>query len=154
MPALSVFLESTFLEVPYVGTTTLFEFYRKSIVLGMDASKLPENMFHFLTFVQFNGIDTNVYTGMRRYIQDYGFFGMYLIMAIWGIIYTAMYNYVRFYAGNLVWIAIYASMVWPLVWMMNDEGVFTGIVQSKTLYFIAMVFLIDWIFGKRGNREL
>ena len=84
-PALSVYLNSTPLESPYIGLTTLWDIYSKLRVLGLS---LPQNI-TFLKFVQFHGINTNVYTAMRRYIEDYGYIGMYLIMYFLGIIYTA-----------------------------------------------------------------
>lgn len=154
LPALSVYLESTFLESPYIGTNTLFEVYRKLIFFGMDPTKLPEDMFHFLPFTMFSGIDTNVYTAMRRYIQDYGFFCMYLIMIFLGMIYTALYNYVRIYTRNIIYIGVYAATVWPLFWLMNDEGVLTGIFQTQTIYMILLMMIFDWIFRRESPKEM
>lgn len=49
--------------------------------LGADLPKVKA----FLPFVDFGGINTNVYSIAGRYILDYGFVGMVLLMSILGI---------------------------------------------------------------------
>ncbi len=154
LPALSVYLESTFLETPYLGASTFHAVYHKLISLGMEQTDVLLNFFHFLPFTNFDGVTTNVYTALRPYIQDYGFWGTCLVMAILGMVYTAMYNYVRLYAKNPVWIVVYANIAWPLVWIMNEDGFFKGIVQTQTIYFILLIFLMDWVFSKLYHREM
>ena len=116
-PALSVYLNSTPLESPYIGLTTLWDIYSKLRVLGLS---LPQNI-TFLKFVQFHGINTNVYTAMRRYIEDYGYIGMYLIMYFLGIIYTAFYRFVEYRSHSLFPIAIYAFIALPLVFLLMTK---------------------------------
>ena len=58
---------------------------------------------------------------MRRYIEDYGYIGMYLIMYFLGIIYTAFYRFVEYRSHSLFPIAIYAFIALPLVFSINDE---------------------------------
>lgn len=144
LPALSFFLESTFLESAYVGKMTLLGIYQKLALLGMDFSDLPSRYF-IMDFVQLNHIDTNVYTGLRRYIQDYGFVGMCLVMMFLGMVYTAFYNYIRFRSRTLVPIIIYASIAWPLFWLINEEGFFTSVLQTNTIYIIVLICLLGRI---------
>lgn len=137
-PALSVYLNSTPLESPYIGLTTLWDIYSKLRVLGLS---LPQNM-TFLNFVQFNGINTNVYTAMRRYVEDYGYIGMYLIMYFLGIIYTAFYRFVEYRFHSLFPIAIYAFIALPLVFSINDDIFLAHIIRTSTLYQICLMYII------------
>lgn len=146
LPALSVYLESTFLDSPYIGVTTLWEVYRKLSVFGMEIPDWREVMYVFLPFVSFNGIDTNVYTGLRRYIQDYGIVGMSLFMMIWGMVYTYIYEHVRLYAGKGIYLVLYASICWPLFWFINDEGLLTYVLQTRTIYLFVLILLFDKFF--------
>lgn len=148
LPALSVYLESTFLDSPYAGVTTLWEIYRKLSFFGIEIPDWREVMYVFLPFVKFNGIDTNVYTGLRRYIQDYGIVGMSLFMMMWGMVYTFFYERVRLYAKQGIYIILYASVSWPLFWFINDEGLLTYVVQTRTLYIFLLILLFDRLFIK------
>lgn len=136
-PALSVYLNSTPLESPYIGLTTLWDIYSKLRVLGLS---LPQNI-TFLKFVQFHGINTNVYTAMRRYIEDYGYIGMYLIMYFLGIIYTAFYRFVEYRSHSLFPIAIYAFIALPLVFSINDEIFLAHILRTSNLYQICLMYI-------------
>lgn len=136
-PALSVYLNSTPLESPYIGLTTLWDIYSKLRVLGLS---LPQNI-TFLKFVQFHGINTNVYTAMRRYIEDYGYIGMYLIMYFLGIIYTAFYRFVEYRSHSLFPIAIYAFIALPLVFSINEEIFLAHILRTSNLYQICLMYI-------------
>lgn len=148
LPALSVYLESTFLDSPYIGVSTLWEVYRKLDFLGIEIPDWREIRYIFLPFVYFNGIDTNVYTGLRRYIQDYGIVGMSLFMMVWGMVYTYIYEYVKLYADKGIYIVMYATISWPMFWFMNDESLLTYVVQTKTIYIFLIVLLFDKFFIK------
>lgn len=136
-PALSVYLNSPPLESSYIGLTTLWDIYSKLRVLGLS---LPQNI-TFLNFVQFNGINTNVYTAMRRYVEDYGYIGMYLIMYFLGMIYTAFYKFVEYHSHSLFPVAIYAFIALPLVFSINDEIFLAHIIRTSNLYQICLMYI-------------
>lgn len=143
-PALSVYLNSISLESPYIGLTTLWEFYNKLYVLGFH---LPDNI-KFLDFVQFKGVNTNVYTAMRRYIEDFGFGGMYLIMFFLGMFYTAFYRFIEYKSHSNFLIAVYASIALPLFFSINEEIFLTHILRMSSLYRILLMYLIYHLFVK------
>lgn len=138
MPAFSVYLDSVHLEVPSVGNSTLTDFTRKLNYLGFNLA--PSTT--FLKFTQFYGIDTNVYTAMRRYIDDYGFVGMYIIMCLMGMAYTSFYDIIKFRAKNSVWIAIYALTVLPLFISTNDDIFLSRNLDFALYYNLGLVYLM------------
>ena len=101
---------------------------------------MPQNI-TFLKFVEFHGINTNVYTALRRYIEDYGYIGMYLIMYFLGIIYTAFYRFVEYRSHSLFPIAIYAFIALPLVFSINDEIFLAHILRTSNLYQICLMYI-------------
>lgn len=143
-PALSSYLSSVPLETPYIGLTTLWDFYKKLKVLGF---QLPESV-TFLNFVQFNGIDTNVYTAMRRYIEDFGYIGMYLFMFFFGSFYTCFYLYVSRIVKNPFFITIYAMIALPLFFSINDDIFFSHIVETAMIYKILLLIIFYQIIVK------
>lgn len=138
VPALSVFISSTSLETPYIGLTTLWEFYNKLKILGLN---LPPNV-TFLNFTGFCNINTNVYTAMRRYIEDFGYIGMYLLMTVLGMAYTALYNYVKYGTSHLIFMAFYAMVALPLFLSINDDLFFAYVVRTTTVYRIVLLGFI------------
>ena len=140
IPGLAYFVDThVFLESQYTGSNTLFGIYSNLATLGFT---LPKPVL-FLDFSYIHqSFGTNVYTMLRRYIVDYGYAGTHLIMAILGIIYTAFYNYVRFYAKSFWHIIIYGCFVSPLFLSMYDERFLMFIINTSTIYKIAVIYLI------------
>lgn len=136
-PSLSIFLNSTPLETPYIGLTTLWDIYKKLRVLGI---RLPENIV-FLNIVEFAGVDTNVYTAMRRYIEDFGFTGMYFIMFFLGALYTAFYRYACSISKDSITIVLYATISLPLFFSINDDIFFSHVVKTSVLYQLVLTYL-------------
>ena len=146
MPAFSHFIMNyTFPETPYIGGTTLTGIYSNLISLGMQLPRPPV----FLDMVMFYDITTNVYTMMRRYIADYGFVGMHLIMAILGVFYTAFYNYVRFYAKSFWIVVFYSGLMMPLFFSMNDDRFLSVILSTKTVYQMIVIYAVCRLFVKK-----
>lgn len=137
MPAFSSFLNSSFLEMDSIGNSTLWDLTRKFAVFGLN---VPAPTI-FLTFIDFNGTTTNVYTAMRRYINDYGYIGMYFIMFFLGMFYTAIYNLIRFKCKNSVWIIIYAMICLPLYFSINDDMFLAKIIKTSELYQMGLIYI-------------
>ena len=140
IPEFSYFLEHySFIETQYIGSTTLSGIYSNLNSLGLLHYKPPL----FLEFSYLHqDFGTNVYTMLRRYIADYGYTGMYLIMAIMSVFYTAFYNYARFYAKAFWVIIFYSALVTPLVLSMYDDRFLAFVLSTTTLYKLAAVYLV------------
>ncbi len=138
MPAFSYFIENhVFLETPYIGGTSLINIYGNLTKLGMELPSPPV----FLEFVQFDGINTNVYTMMRRYIADYGIIGMHLVLVIMGIFYSAFYNFVRFRSRSFWILIFYGTILMPLFFSMNDGRFLEYTVSTATFYEIISIYI-------------
>ena len=40
-----------------------------------------------LEFISFNGVEGNVFTSLRRYINDFGYVGLYIVQFYLGVFY-------------------------------------------------------------------
>lgn len=143
--AFDVFLNEMYpTDSQYIGEMTLANIYRNLIVLGMD---LPELGVYITQFVQFDGITTNVYTALRRYIQDYGFLGCGMIFFLLGFGYTKCYLYANRRMDN--WsILIYASFSYPIFLLAREERFMTNVLSTSTIYQLIVLFgvyhLLKW----------
>lgn len=139
IPELSYFMDHyPFIETNYIGGTTLSGIYSNLNSLGLLRYKPPL----FLEFSYLHqDFGTNVYTMLRRYIVDYGYTGMYLIVGIMSVVYTAFYNYVRFYARSFWVIIFYSALVTPLVLSMYDDRFLSVILSTTTLYKMTAIYL-------------
>ena len=139
IPELSYFMDNyVFTETKFIGSTTLHGIYSNLNSLGLLHYKPP-------LFLEFGPLHqdfgTNVYTMLRRYVVDYGYTGMYLIVAIMSVVYTAFYNYTRFYARSFWVIIFYSAMVTPLVLSMYDDRFLAFVLSTTTIYKMVAIYL-------------
>lgn len=141
IPALDVFLNSEFVETTAIGSYTLHGIYRALGTLGFDLPTVPL----FLPFVKFVGIDTNVYTAEARYIHDYGWLGMTIILWSFGAIYAFAYRFVRARAAALP-LMFYGFCAYPLFLSSIDERVMLDFAGTTPIYVLILMFLSSKIF--------
>ena len=144
IPALDVFLNREMIETTAIGSYTLHGIYRMLGTLGFDLPSVPL----FLPFVKFVGIDTNVYTAEARYIHDYGWVGMTLILWSFGAIYSFAYRFVRARETALP-LMFYGFCAYPLFLSSIDERVMLDFAGTTPIYILMLLFLTDKIFLKR-----
>ena len=78
---------------------------------------------------------------MRRYIEDYGYIGMYLIMYFLGIIYTAFYRFVEYRLPLSISYSYLRFIALPLVFSINDEIFLAHILRTSNLYQICLMYI-------------
>lgn len=142
LPALSKFLDQIHLENSLIGSHTLVGIYNNLNSLGAGLPKVKA----FLPFVDFGGINTNVYSIAGRYILDYGFVGMVLLMSILGIFYTAFYDIVRFKMKGMIGIAFYGLVIFPIFFFTNDDFFLSTVVNTAILYKFISFFCVYEFF--------
>ena len=147
MPAFSIFLEHVRIESPYIGSFTLGGIYGNLNRLGAELPPVK----YFLPFVHFNDINTNVYTLLARYINDYGFIGMHLIMSFLGMFYVMFYDYVRVISKKYDLIIVYSLLLFPLFFATNDEYFLKNILTTTTIYELICIYLVFLFFVKKHN---
>lgn len=143
IPALSLWLDTIRNENMLIGYMTLPGIYHMLNSFGLKLPILPG----FLPFVKFYGIDTNVYTFFRRLIEDYGYIGMYLLIAILGIFYSTFYCYIRNRVPGFPLI-VYGVMAISLIWAINEESFFLIFFNAKTIYQISLLYLFYHLLHK------
>ena len=141
IPALDVFLNRELVETTMIGSHTLHGIYRTLGTLGFDLPRVPL----FLPFVTFNGIDTNVYTAEARYIQDYGWIGMALILWSFGALYSFAYRYVC-ERSSVLPLMFYGFCAYPLFLSSIDERVMLDLFSTTPIYVLILLWLSDKIF--------
>lgn len=145
IPAFGVAVDEPLLDSGYVGSNTLLGVYR---ILSRIGLQLP-TVDTFLPFVQFSGIDTNVYTAEWRYILDYGFVGMIVIMAILGLGYTFCYEYIKRHKVSPLAIMFYAMMAYPLFLSSIDERFMLDLLGTTPIYNFILLYVTFKLAVKR-----
>ena len=107
-------------------------------------------------FVSFNNVSGNVYTAIRRYHQDFGYFGLYAMMFFIGFFYAALflkYNKSQCKFGLL----LYTSMLSPIVEISIEERFLLNLFTISNLKTIIFLYIFWHIFVEHGRiykREL
>lgn len=148
IPSLDFFLLNPPMDTPYIGYTTLFPVYGTLRRLGFDLPQVSVP-YEFVTFNQTRG---NVYTALRRYIQDYSIFGMLLIMLLLGALFAFFFNLVKKEKVPGVLLIAYATFCFPIFEMSIEDRFFTKIVSTTTVYQIIYIILFYYFFVIRSQR--
>lgn len=142
--AFDVFLHTIYPVNSYIGSTTLIDVYAKLHAFSPD---IPKFRMYVLEFTYFDGITTNVYTALRRYIQDYGYIGCSLIMFWLGAFYTYFYNYVKYARNSDFSLILFASFYYPVFLLFREERFMTSILSTSSIYVIGSLYIFYLIFG-------
>ena len=100
-----------------------------------------------------NGITTNVYTAVRRYMNDFGVFGAMIMGFLIGLFYGTMYKNVKKDQKSFSFrLLFYAASIYPLFYISIDEMFLRGIFSMNTIYMIIYFYLIWLIFIRKKFR--
>ena len=135
--AFDLFLHRYYPDSAYIGTLTLPGVYAKLTYWG-----LPKMNVYITDFAFFDGISTNVYTALRRYIQDYGIVGMSIIMFILGYIYTFFYQLCYKSKLSLWKVLLFSKYLFPIFLLCREERFMTTIISTTTIYVIVVMWFI------------
>lgn len=93
---------------------------------------------------------TNIYTALRRYIQDFSVFGMSIIMALIGFFYKKLVNLNKMDSSTPLTCILTSWFMFPLVFMSVEERVFMDVFIIRSVYqIIYMYFAYQWIVNGR-----
>lgn len=146
VPALDSLTQMTLIESEYIGTHTLQGVYR---ILHAIFPNIPA-VAAFLPFVQYNGIDTNVFSMFGQYLMDYGYLGALALSSIFGFIYTVIYTMVKYRSENIETpIIMYGYIAYPLFLSSISERIFMDFTNTAGLFAIVLFILIKIIFSER-----
>lgn len=129
-----------------LGEETLYGIYR---VIGKFGYVIPDLERH-LEFVRFGSVSGNVYTSLRRYINDFGYLGMGIIQFGLGMFYSILYNIIkRIDCGFLL--IIYGMLAFPLVMQSIDELIISSNVSLAFFNQIIYTGIVYFIIIKKLN---
>lgn len=137
IPSLDDFLVNGRPESNLIGNNTLFPIYDVLRKLGFPLPKL----YAPYDFVCFNGTNGNVYTALRRYIEDYTLLGNYIILLFLGTISSYFYNFVFKQRNRHLALIIYASFIYPIFEISIEERFFMNIVGTGTIYNLIALYI-------------
>lgn len=147
---LDQYLNSPKIQPTYFGENTLFGIYAalKMIKINVPSLYAPLEMI----FIGHDGV--NIYTPLRRYIQDFSYIGMIFIMFYIGFIYTSVLIYIRNkkYVGSLI--VIFAMFFYVITEIAIEERFFMMVVSFHGLYKSLIVVLLFWFFIQRRNIQI
>ncbi|PQL57109.1 O-antigen polymerase [Veillonella infantium] len=137
LSAFDVILQYQLADSTLIGQTIFVGPYGNLNTLGF---ALPEPSI-FLFFTYFYNIDTNVYTSLMRYYQDFSLVGMYLFALLIIMVYTILY-YVCRQRNSIQMILAYATFVYPLYLFYVDDRIFMDFFGTQIIYIIVLQFIL------------
>lgn len=107
-----------------------------------------------LEFVQFGDyLTTNIYTALRRYINDYGVVGMVMLQYLIGCFFGGFYFIVKYLKVNLIWILIYSYFFYALVMQSIDDIFLSEMLNYVTIFRIIVIFIFSWLIKLLNYRQ-
>lgn len=109
---------------------------------------IPERARH-LEFVYFSGVRGNVYMSFRRYLNDYGLFGLFLIQFSLGVLYKSLYTLLKRTKHFNVVLILYGFLFYPLVMQGIDELILSSMLNTSVVYLAVYVSILYYICIKK-----
>jgi oligosaccharide repeat unit polymerase len=132
----------------YFGENTLFGIYSFLRKFGFDYPFF----YAPYDFTVLNGMRGNVYSIIRRYLEDFGYFGLFFLMFSLGFFYSFLFFMVR--RMRDLRLLLYASIFFPIVEIAIEERFFMSVVASGTVYSFILLFFFYYLFvNKRYLHE-
>lgn len=143
IPALDIYINSSKISNEYFGENTLFLVYNILRKFGYSIPKL----YAPYEFVYFGGIKTNIYSAIKRYYEDFGVNGLFLITFLLGIFYGTFFHYASYKKNNFFILMLYAILCFPVFEFPIEERFFMllfpqGIVYNIIAFGIVYYFLV------------
>ena len=136
IPSLDEYLTNFRPHGSYFGENTLFGVYR---FMGHFSDSIPQ-LYAPYDFICFNDTCGNVYTAIRRYHEDYGYKGLYIIVFIISFIYRLVFNYCQ-YKYNFI-LLLYAMYCFPFVELSIEERFFMSIFSPSTIFVVVLTYIM------------
>lgn len=143
-----------------VGSATFSTFLRvlEDLLgrIGIHVDIATANRFdEFITFVSPNGYvyGSNIYSALKPFVQDLGYFGVIFFPFILGVFYQWLYIRAKKYKYTFSWV-IYCMLIYPVVFFPIAEQMFARWTLSfiYELVWLAIVFFA--VYGGKRYRTL
>lgn len=133
-------------ESNFFGSYTLSGIYSFLRTLGLS---IPDNVVA-LEYINCGDYLTNIYTPLRRYLQDFGWLGMAFIMFMMGYGYKRLlWRNKKEKSGGLD-VIFAAHFMFPLVYIAIEERLFMDVIMIRSVYQIIYIVLVyQWLVNKK-----
>lgn len=138
IPSLDTFLTQGWTKPDVFGANTLVEWYSFLNMLGLN---VPNNLSGALAPISINGTLGNLFTGLRRYLQDYSYTGMFLLMGVQGFISSFSFNYIHKKINHPILFILYSIWIYPVFEMMEEERFLMGLGITPIYTFVSIVIM-------------
>lgn len=142
IPALDEYILNLRPETGLIGDHTLSSVYSVLRSLGFN---LPQ-LYMPYDFINFPGIDSNIYTALRRYIEDYTYLGMCVMVVLISSVYTYSFEIIkkkRIFGFALV---CFCSFCYPLFEFSIEERFLMRIISTTTIYQLLYLSVFYYFF--------
>ena len=147
LPAFDSFIHSAHMGSTSFGAETLVNFQRVFYKLGL----ISDYNITSLEFINVYGMNFNTYTSLRRYIHDFGFFGMACIQFFLGWFYTRLYIHSARSEKSYLAIMIYGIVFFPIVLQQSEDQFFLSVLSTATFCELLYLACIYWWFVIRKS---
>ena len=138
IPSFDYFVQTHDSNSIILGEETLYGVHNILRRFGMF---IPESVRH-LEFAYFSGVKGNVYMSFRRYMNDYGLLGLFLIQFSLGALYKALYTYLKRTKYFYPVLILYGLLFYPLIMQGIDELLFSSMISTSTVYSTVYICLL------------
>lgn len=139
IPALNVYLNSARTPNAFFGQESLNRLYAIFRIFGLTKVQAYDTTLPFIYFP--DGTRTNIYTAFRRYIQDYGYWGMALVMGGMGMFYGYLTRKIKTLNKLGVELIMYAYIFYPVVMSFVDERFIISFTSFSMLYHVVYFYI-------------
>lgn len=122
----------------FIGENTLFGLYNFIRVFGFDYP-VYETPLEFTYIPHFY---SNIYTALRRYIQDYGIGGMLIIEMILGSFYGAIYEKLKSTKNTGGLLLFYGMIFYPIAEHPIEERFLCKVLTMSSIFEIIMAIIV------------
>ena len=130
----------------FFGIHTLSGIYSFMRTLGF---KIPKSIVA-LEYIKCGKYNTNIYTPLRRYLQDFSALGLGVIMFFIGFYYKKAVNSLRRHRNFDLKCILVAMFFFPLFFISIEERLFMDVILMRSVYEIIYVVIIyQWIINKK-----
>lgn len=106
---------------------------------------------NYLEATNFANVSTNVYTALRRYIHDYGYFGMIIIQFIVGFFYQLVYKKIKKGCASLLTYIMYGTFIYAPVFNCIEERVMINVLSLRSVLMFIFTFVLIKLLRKEKN---
>lgn len=136
------------------GQETFAQLFSLLGKLGLIAPNVRNLEFRLLDVTGTTRTVGNVYSGMRRYFNDFGFAGIVLLPTVMGVIYTSFYQRLRNLSHFVSYhyaIIIYGYMLYAILLNAVDDVFYSEILTvGDFILGVFAYFVFLWLFYKKN----